>query len=480
MTHLRTAPAEFRHADTLDRDRMIHVKTASDWVGTQHLLDEVNSLRGIGHPGIVELLDFVQDEERPDGAVITRYAGATTMADHPWLDIEHHLEVLIAAAYTLGDLHDMGWSHGRPTADHWIVTNDGRPILCSFGSARRVAHPDAEDAQRDVRLFAVSAATALNVHRPSRRSRRIVDVLRRANKMTATQLADELAGLSKTTQNPRQRARPTTPRPMRYARRLRESVVARHVAAGVLFGLTAAILRTHPPQARSGPVAQFALTALHAAALIAALYGLLTVIVSLAAWSTSNEHLNAIAHRMAPSWVRRVLLGVGTVGLATSLAGSWLTPTQTPVGLPNRAPLAAPVTAPATTVPPTVAPTTVPPTVAPTTTAPTVAPTTTLRFGTTTPAPPVVSSPGDADPSPAPPAAPDTHVVKPGDHFWNIAERTTTRRLGRAPTTDETAAYWLGLVDTNRDRLTDPDDPDLLVVGQVIVLPPGTGASPSS
>jgi nucleoid-associated protein YgaU len=32
--------------------------------------------------------------------------------------------------------------------------------------------------------------------------------------------------------------------------------------------------------------------------------------------------------------------------------------------------------------------------------------------------------------------------------------------------------YWAQLVDANRDRLVDPDDPDLLLPGQVLVLPP--------
>jgi hypothetical protein len=32
--------------------------------------------------------------------------------------------------------------------------------------------------------------------------------------------------------------------------------------------------------------------------------------------------------------------------------------------------------------------------------------------------------------------------------------------------------YWRRLIDTNRDRLVDPGNPDLLVPGQELVLPP--------
>jgi nucleoid-associated protein YgaU len=52
--------------------------------------------------------------------------------------------------------------------------------------------------------------------------------------------------------------------------------------------------------------------------------------------------------------------------------------------------------------------------------------------------------------------------VQPGDHLWNIAERT-------APA--DVATYWRRLVELNRPRLADPDNPDLLFPGDVVVLP---------
>jgi nucleoid-associated protein YgaU len=61
-------------------------------------------------------------------------------------------------------------------------------------------------------------------------------------------------------------------------------------------------------------------------------------------------------------------------------------------------------------------------------------------------------------PGPAPPPR-GTWVVEPGDHLWSIAERTAPGDVVR---------YWLALVEANRDRLADPD---LVLPGQVLVLP---------
>lgn len=57
-----------------------------------------------------------------------------------------------------------------------------------------------------------------------------------------------------------------------------------------------------------------------------------------------------------------------------------------------------------------------------------------------------------------------TWTIRPGDSFWSIAEEVTQ---GSAA-----GAYWSRLVQANRDRLVEPDDPDLLFPGQSVVLPP--------
>lgn len=81
---------------------------------------------------------------------------------------------------------------------------------------------------------------------------------------------------------------------------------------------------------------------------------------------------------------------------------------------------------------------------------------------TVTAAPPVI-------PSPVPPS---TWRVGPGDSFWTIATEVLADAWGRPPGDREIDPYWRALVERNRPRLVDPDDPDLLHPGQVLELPP--------
>lgn len=63
------------------------------------------------------------------------------------------------------------------------------------------------------------------------------------------------------------------------------------------------------------------------------------------------------------------------------------------------------------------------------------------------------------------------HRVQPGEHFWSIAEQVVAERVGPSASEATVAAYWHRLVEVNRDRLVDPDDPDLILPGQVFELP---------
>lgn len=68
--------------------------------------------------------------------------------------------------------------------------------------------------------------------------------------------------------------------------------------------------------------------------------------------------------------------------------------------------------------------------------------------------------------------APGQWRVRPGDHFWSIAEEHLQRVLGDDPSDDATARYWRRLVEHNRHRLADRDNPDLLLPGQLLELVP--------
>jgi nucleoid-associated protein YgaU len=64
--------------------------------------------------------------------------------------------------------------------------------------------------------------------------------------------------------------------------------------------------------------------------------------------------------------------------------------------------------------------------------------------------------------------------VVDGDNLWKIArEHLSRKRSGGsgAPTNREVAAYWLKVVEANRDGLRS-GDPDLIYPGEHITLPP--------
>lgn len=70
--------------------------------------------------------------------------------------------------------------------------------------------------------------------------------------------------------------------------------------------------------------------------------------------------------------------------------------------------------------------------------------------------------------APAPVEAP--LVVAPGDSFWSIAVEALEAD-GRPASDQEVDQLWRRLIDANRHRLADPDNPDLLYPGQELQLP---------
>jgi nucleoid-associated protein YgaU len=69
-------------------------------------------------------------------------------------------------------------------------------------------------------------------------------------------------------------------------------------------------------------------------------------------------------------------------------------------------------------------------------------------------------------------AVPAEWTVEPGDHLWAVAEAVLTRAWLRPPSDAEATPYWLRLIEANRDRLADRENPDLVFPGQVMVVPP--------
>lgn len=61
--------------------------------------------------------------------------------------------------------------------------------------------------------------------------------------------------------------------------------------------------------------------------------------------------------------------------------------------------------------------------------------------------------------------------VEPGDHFWAIAEADVARHLGRPGTDHEVIAHWQAILEANADRLPVAGNPDILLPGQMVLLP---------
>jgi nucleoid-associated protein YgaU len=99
------------------------------------------------------------------------------------------------------------------------------------------------------------------------------------------------------------------------------------------------------------------------------------------------------------------------------------------------------------------------------------------RTTTTSPmvAPPVVAPVAPIAPKSVTTSAPEpTWTIRPGQHFWAVAEHVLTETWGRPPTPAEVVPYWKKLIEANRERLSDRNNPDLVFPGQVLVIPAPT------
>jgi len=87
---------------------------------------------------------------------------------------------------------------------------------------------------------------------------------------------------------------------------------------------------------------------------------------------------------------------------------------------------------------------------------------------------PTPVGPAPAAPAPPDPPAPDRHVVVPGDDLWSVAQDRLAASLGVAPERlgpEQVAGYWRLVVRENTATLRS-GDPDLLMPGEVLILPP--------
>jgi hypothetical protein len=210
--------------------------------------------------------------------------------------------------------------------------------------------------------------------------------------------------------------------------------------------------------------ATLAMALLRLAVLVGIGYLLLATLLSTMAEIVHLRPLTALAERVTPRLVRRIAHGGGGVGLVLgAIAGTISLPDsgpdrpQTTIAAPgpdvatmSRAPgseaaMASVVDMPAGTA-------------------------TMARSDRPAPSPDPSSPPvttGSSTPRPIIAGDEETWIVEAGDSFWSIAEDVVGAGDERA-----VRRYWRALIEANRSRLADPQNPDLLIPGQELVLVP--------
>jgi hypothetical protein len=124
------------------------VKAAEDDGERRRLAREAEVLRRAAHPGIVRLLDV--EGETATGTVdrltLARVTGPR-LVDEGARPSAAVASWAAQVATTVADLHDVGWAHGNLRAEHVLFDDEGRPVLCGFSRAERVAwgHTGADD-----------------------------------------------------------------------------------------------------------------------------------------------------------------------------------------------------------------------------------------------------------------------------------------------------------------------------------------------
>ena len=116
---------------------------------------EAAILRAVAHPAVVRVAGVEGSEapERLDRLRLHRVTGPS-LAESMCPPRQIAAGWGAAVATVIGDLHELGFVHGAVTADHVLIDERGRPILCGFGRAGRVQEMGRSAADDDVRAVA--------------------------------------------------------------------------------------------------------------------------------------------------------------------------------------------------------------------------------------------------------------------------------------------------------------------------------------
>lgn len=116
---------------------------------------EAAVLRAVAHPAIVRLagVEGPGAPTQPDRLRLHRTPGPS-LVDAAAPSEEVAAGWGAAVATVIGDLHDLGFVHGALGPEHVLIDEQGRPIICGLGHARRVEEAGHGALEADVRAVA--------------------------------------------------------------------------------------------------------------------------------------------------------------------------------------------------------------------------------------------------------------------------------------------------------------------------------------
>ncbi|HEX6395475.1 MAG TPA: protein kinase [Acidimicrobiales bacterium] len=116
-------------------------KVAGDDAERQRLGTEASMLSLAAHPGVVRLIATAGGDP-PSELVLAPVGGGSLATIGRSMDWSEVAGLGAALATTLADLHEIGIVHGSISADHILLDESGRPVLCGFGRAVRCDLPE--------------------------------------------------------------------------------------------------------------------------------------------------------------------------------------------------------------------------------------------------------------------------------------------------------------------------------------------------
>ncbi len=126
-------PLAGHRIDVDDDGRPVLVKTASTPEGCVRLAIEAATLELLAHPGTVQVLAH---EVGPDSAALhVRWVGPHSLATVAAVPVAAAARVTAEVTSIVADLHATGLAHRRLTADHVLISAEGRPVLTGFADA---------------------------------------------------------------------------------------------------------------------------------------------------------------------------------------------------------------------------------------------------------------------------------------------------------------------------------------------------------